>query len=416
MTNNVRLSSFMRVRVFALHWGFNAAEPFDPTEPAGSIEPRRLLRTGCLGLISIALMGIFGCASSPDGTDQPALVFPNPPEQPRFYWERTILGTGAVREVGREQKLRAFLTGEAVRGGDALAKPFDVAVHQGRVFISDTVRRNVVALDFVEHRSFYVGIPGQDGELYKPLGLSVAGDGTLFVCDGRLKRILLFDRDGAYLRAIGDDEVFERPSGIDISRDGKRLFVVDTGGVKSQNHRVVVFDVETGEHIRDIGTRGAGQGKFNLPRDVAVAPDGLLYVSDGGNFRVQVLTQDGEFVREWGEPGKHLGQFTRLKGLSVDDKGNIYAVDAAFGNFQIFSGEGELLLFVGSRSTQRGRAHYMLPAGIDVDEDGRVYMIDQFYRKMEVFRPADLALGEGWLSGSPLVIGTPATGVETVPE
>ncbi|MBW2291673.1 MAG: 6-bladed beta-propeller [Deltaproteobacteria bacterium] len=315
-----------------------------------------------------------------------------------------------MKEVGREQKIRSFLTGEAARGGEALAKPFDVAVHRGRIFISDTVRRSVVALDFAEQRSFYIGKAGQDGELHKPLGLSVAADGTLFVCDAKLKLILIYDRDGNYKRAIGGEGDFDRLSGIDVSPDGSRLYVVDTGGVKSQKHRVRVYDVESGEHLIDIGRRGSNEGELNLPRDVAVGADGLVYVSDGGNFRIQVFTEDGDFVREWGEPGKHLGQFTRLKGISADKSGNIYAVDASFGNFQIFNPTGDLMLFIGTRSTQRGRAHYMLPAGIDVDEDGRIYMIDQFYRKLEIFRPAELAADAGWLAGSPVLV--PPVGIE----
>ena len=39
----------------------------------------------------------------------------------------------------------------------------------------------------------------------------------------------------------------------------------------------------------------------------------------------------------------------------------------------------------------------MLPAGIDVDEDGRVYLVEQFFRKVDVFRPATLAPEEGYL-------------------
>ncbi|MBW2726693.1 MAG: 6-bladed beta-propeller, partial [Deltaproteobacteria bacterium] len=99
-----------------------------------------------------------------------------------------------------------------------------------------------------------------------------------------------------------------------------------------------------------------------------------------------------------------------LKGISADKSGNIYAVDASFGNFQIFNPTGDLMLFIGTRSTQRGRAHYMLPAGIDVDEDGRIYMIDQFYRKLEIFRPAELAADAGWLAGSPVLV--PPVGIE----
>ena len=44
----------------------------------------------------------------------------------------------------------------------------------------------------------------------------------------------------------------------------------------------------------------------------------------------------------------------------------------------------------------------MLPSGIDVDEDGRVYMLDQFFRKLDVFRPASLAENEGYLGAAPI--------------
>ena len=357
--------------------------------------------------LSLAL-SVLACASTSVEEAEP-IVFPRPPEQARFFYERTVIGTGAVRAASKERAWRAVLTGESERGGEALAKPFDVAVHQGRVFISDTVRRSVVAMDFAEFRSFYIGEGGRDGELHKPLGVAVDERGTVYVCDGQLGRVLLYDRDGKYLRAIGDKGLFDRPSGLDVSPDGRLLFVVDTGGVESQNHRVVVFDIESGEHLRFIGTRGSEAGEFNLPRDVVYGSDGLIYVTDGGNFRIQVFDTEGQFIREWGEPGKHLGQFTRLKGAARDSEGNIYAVDTAFGNFQIFDPEGQLLLFIGERSTERGPARYMLPSGIDVDEDGRVYVIDQYFRKLDIYRPASLEETDGYLVGNPIL----ATG-ETV--
>ena len=39
----------------------------------------------------------------------------------------------------------------------------------------------------------------------------------------------------------------------------------------------------------------------------------------------------------------------------------------------------------------------MLPSGVYVDEDGRVYVVDQWFRKVDIFRPAALGPGEGWL-------------------
>jgi len=74
----------------------------------------------------------------------------------------------------------------------------------------------------------------------------------------------------------------------------------------------------------------------------------------------------------------------------------VYVVDTAFGNFQLFTPEGDLLMFIGERSEQDGPARYMLPSGVYVDEDGRIYVVDQWFRKVDIFRPATLAAGEGW--------------------
>jgi len=175
------------------------------------------------------------------------------------------------------------------------------------------------------------------------------------------------------------------------------LYAVDTGGVRSERHHIRVFDLQSGEHLFDIGKRGSGQGDLNLARDIAVGPDGNLYVVDGGNFRVQVFDPDGNFVRQIGSIGVSTGQFSRPKGIDTDSNGNVYVTDSAFGNFQIFNAQGELLLFIGDRSETPGPAKYMLPGGLAVDEDDRVYMVDQYFRKVDVFRPAGLSASDGYL-------------------
>ena len=195
--------------------------------------------------------------------------------------------------------------------------------------------------------------------------------------------------------------MFERPSHVDVDPEGQYAYVVDTGGVNTDLHRVRVFDIASGEHLHDIGERGTGPGQLNLPRDIAVGPDGRLYVVDGANFRVQVFNPDGSFVHSFGSIGVYPGQFSRPKGVGIDPQGNVdgnlYVADAAHGNFQIFNPDGELLMFIGARSESPEPARYMLPAGIAIDEDGRVYMIDQFFRKIDVFRPARIGPGDGFL-------------------
>jgi len=229
------------------------------------------------------------------------------------------------------------------------------------------------------------------------LGLDTDDDCNVYVADATAKSMAIYVQAGQYLSAVGGKEWFDRLSHVAVSPDGSEVYAVDTGNISNEGHHVRVFGAETGEHLRDIGRRGTGDGEFNLPRDVEVDHQGNLYVIDGGNFRVQVFDRQGGFQRQVGSLGRHYGQFARPKGVAVDAEGNIYVSDAAHGNFQIFDAEGRLLLFVGQRSEQAQRAGYMLPAGITVDEDGRIYMIDQYFRKLDIFRPAALAESEGYL-------------------
>jgi sugar lactone lactonase YvrE len=187
-----------------------------------------------------------------------------------------------------------------------------------------------------------------------------------------------------------------------VSPDGLHAYVIDTGGVTTQEHHLYIFNAKTGELEKTVGTRGREDGQFNLALQVTAAKDGTVYVTDSGNFRVQAFNPDGTHKLSFGTVGRKIGNFARPKGISTDAEGNIYVVDSAFGNFQIFNSKAQLLMFIGQRSQQDLPAQYMLPAGITVDEDGRVYVVDQFFRKVDIFRPAEIAKNGGYLGGEHL--------------
>jgi DNA-binding beta-propeller fold protein YncE len=335
-----------------------------------------------------------GCATIPDSVQVEKPVFPSPPDQPRFHYQQSLISSADVEREDKDAAFKRLITGQA-RTGIGMGKPFAVSVHQGRVFVSDTLKRMVVAFDKRESRYFEIGT-APPGELFKPMGLDVDRDGNLYVCDATMKHVVVFDRDGKYLRTLGHRDLFSRPAGLAVDPDGKKVFVVDTGGVNSDWHRVVVLNAQTGEFLYNISQRGDKEGELNLPRDATIATDSNLYIVDGGNFRVQVFTQQGEFIRSFGEIGRRGGQFSRPKGIGSDKDGNVYVADAAFGNFQIFNPAGQLLLAVGNRDSRPGPANFMLPAGLDVDEDGRVYMVDQYFRKIDVFRPDSVTEEQGF--------------------
>ncbi|RZI42024.1 6-bladed beta-propeller [Herbaspirillum sp. HC18] len=342
----------------------------------------------------LAALLLASCAAPPVVVAPKKPVFPPAPDEPRFYFERSLYTSTDVEKEDKNAALKRALTG-STQTGEGLAKPYGVAVYHGRVYVSDTALHSVMVFDIPGQRFYKIG-EDDEGRLAMPIGLDVDGQGNLYVSDVTTKQVQVYDPDGKHLRTIGGPKFFKRPTGIAVDSEGKRLYVVDTGTVTNEEHRVRVFDAQTGKHLLDFGKRGSDNGEFNLPRDVVIGTDGLVYVVDGGNFRVQAFKQDGTFVRVFGEVGRRGGQFSRPKEAAVDAEGNLYVVDSAFGNFQIFNTQGQLLLAVGGRGERDGMARYMLPSGIAIDGDGRVYVVDQYYRKVEVYRPARLRENEGF--------------------
>ena len=322
-----------------------------PMRIATDVMPRLRALPGALAMAAVGAALVAGCAVIPEQTvrrlENP--VFPPPPEQARFIYERTLYSSLDVIDESESSKFEQVVTG-GMRVGEPLDKPYGIAVFKGRVYVGDTVRRSIAVFDIPARKFSRIG-EEDPGSLRLPLGLDVDGDGNLYVADGTTKRIQVYDREGRYLRQLGGPEMFSRPVGIAVDGAATRIYVVDIGGVDSEQHRVRVFDPKSGKHLFDFGKRGEKDGEFNLPRDAAVAPDGRVYVVDGGNFRVQVFDRDGRFLKVFGVVGRQGGTFSRPKEIAIDG-------------------------------------------------DGRVYFVDQFFRKVDVFRPAGLAPGAGYVAGS----------------
>ncbi len=342
------------------------------------------LRKYLLGAVVVSL-ALSGCASGPTLPEFKPPIYPPPPAEPRYIYEATLRSSNNISEPSFADKLQEIATGSRI-APTGLAKPYGVAARYGRVYVTDTQQRAIVLFDLVKGEVKFIGTQGP-GRLLKPLGIDISKDDEIFVADNTAKRIVVFDLEGNFLRAFGSKNIFTRPVGVATDPTSNKVYVVDTGGIASENHHVFVFDGKTGKLLDTIGKRGRGEKEFNLPLQAATASDGTLYVVDGGNFRIQKISKDGEFIGRFGSIGRRSGQFSRPKGIATDKDGNIFVVDTAFGNLQIFNPNEELLLFIGQRATSSGPGKYSLPAGIDVDENGKIYIVDQFFRKVDIIRP-----------------------------
>lgn len=335
-------------------------------------------------LFLLGVLLLAGCASSTVKPAAEAIYWPKPPAPPRFVYVTTLRSGESIRHTTTVDRFRSALTG-APKESRVFVKPFGIAARKGLVVVTDTVSRQGFIFNLPRQKLYLFGRVGKEGVLAKPMGTAIGVDGEIFVADVTARRVYVYDAFGMYLRTIGGSEDLDRPVDVAVSPDGKEVFVVDAGGIDSQRHRVVVYDMQ-GVKQRVIGRRGEGKGEFNLPTQVATAPDGTVYVLDAGNFRVQAFSAEGKFLRGWGGAGRDFGDFARPRGLAIDADGNVYVSDAAYRNFQVFNPQGQLLLPVGGEGLMDEPGQFAMPAGMAVDELGDVYVVDQLFAKVDVIR------------------------------
>ena len=121
------------------------------------------------------------------------------------------------------------------------------------------------------------------------------------------------------------------------------------------------------------GKAGSKIGELFHPTNIAIGPNGDIFIVETNNFRVQRFTAEGKALRVYGEVGDTPGKFARPKGIAIDRAGRIYVGDAAFQNVQIYEGDGRLLMAFGQPENAPGLS---LPAGVKIDYDN----VDLFKR------------------------------------
>ena len=179
---------------------------------------------------------------------------------------------------------------------------------------------------------------------------------------------------------------FNKPSDVAVAPDGT-VYVADSG-----SHRIHRFSA-TGEFLGGWGVYGSDNGQFVEPRSVAVAPDGTVYVADSGNHRIQRFSANGTFLGAWGAFGYNGdGQFYQPRGVAVAPDGTVYVAD---GNSRIqrFSATGEFLGAWGSYGSGNGQFNGLL--GMAVAPDGTVYVVDSGNYRIQRFSASGTFLG-GW--------------------
>ncbi len=337
-------------------------------------------------LICSLLLWLSGCAGTPVTVDRDSWVryWPPPPEPPLYEAEAHIRYVEDIRTPDRDEGMRRALGFAPPGQTPAFARPYDVAVHRGRIYVSDQGTSSVHAFDVPRRRFHRFGHRGP-GRLQKPMGIAVDHALRVYVVDAGARAVQVYDALGLHLATVGSAADLVLPVAVAVTPDGGEIYVVDRGGMDSDSHRVAVFDPK-GTLLRVLGGLGAEPGSLRLPMDIAVYADGRVAVLDSGNFRVQTWRPDGAPESWWGAPGSGPGDFGRPRSLAIDAEGIIYVGDSFFSDVKAFAEDGRPLLPIGGKGDGSTAGSFNLLAGIASDETGRLYAIDQATRSLHVFR------------------------------
>ena len=338
-------------------------------------------------------------------------------------------------------------TGEAGFPGDGgpatsaqLSQPLGVAVDGiGNLYIADTSTHRIRKVDTSGTITTVAGVggsgfsgdggPATSARLTTPWGVAVDDAGNLYIAVTRNYRFRTVDTGGSIITlttivgtgeasyyghggpATSADLFF--PAGVAVDGAGN-LYIADqandviwkvTVGATTGAFPTTPTPTPTPtpvplpdnvQLLAEWGSEGSGDGQFQFPSGIAVDGSGNVYMTDGGNNRVQVFSASGEFLRKWGSAGIGDGQFQFPTGIAVDGLGNVYVINRLNHSVQVFSASGEFLRKWSSEGSDDGQSR--LPEGIAVDGSGNVYVADWDNNRVQVFSTSGTFLRK-WGSG-----------------
>lgn len=343
------------------------------------VEPARTAGCGGFGVMCV-ISGVTG-APGAEGDGGPA-------SEARHYWPEDVHFTedgifvvdfenNCVRQIDRDGIIDRFF-GSSLMGDDAEGTADGVSLHHpaslapgpdGRWYLAAWNNAKIKVLDPATGRvttpvGTTAGFGGDFGlasraQLDRPSSVVFGPDGTMYVADQGNQRIRKIDPSGVITTVAGDGTAGHRdgqafqaqfhlatadmasPGGrLAITPDGKTLYVADT-----MNHQVRRIDLPSGEVMTIAGTGEPGysgdgdvaqQATLRLPSDVALGPDGEVYVADRGNHAIRRIDPWGTIstVAGTGEEGASPSgtpaidaRLSHPGGIFVTPRGVLYVAD-----------------------------------------------------------------------------------------
>ncbi len=327
--------------------------------------------------------------------DTSKLVWPNPPNIARVKWLDYYAGMKIDRTPAAASKKKQSWM-DRVAGTKQednidrlktfpwqLIGPYGIAFDsKGLVYVADQKVGAIFIFNTETHDATLIK-NGADAHFELINGLAIDDGDRLFVADGHLHRVLVFNPkhevEGQIAAGLVD------PVGLAIDNENRFLYVVD-----EQQDQVIVYDADSLKELRRIGTPGKKHslitpGDFGGATNVALDADGNIYVTDTMNSRVEIFDADGNFISTFGKAGDGPGYLFRPKGIAIDSDGHIWVADQYQDRLQAFNREGQLLTYIGDTHAN-APGQFKALVGVAIDKQNRVFTTEQYPGRMQMFR------------------------------
>ncbi|MDP7486186.1 MAG: peptidyl-alpha-hydroxyglycine alpha-amidating lyase family protein [Dehalococcoidia bacterium] len=255
---------------------------------------------------------------------------------------------------------------------------------QDRVFVFNRGNMPVIVYDTEGNMIDSWG----EGVFANPHGISVDLDGNLFCVDNNDSTVKKFTPTGELLMTLGEankpappmsGRPFSAPTHVAADPSNGDFYVSDG----YSNARVHKFTAD-GELASSWGESGTDEGQFNIVHNIAIDSEGLLYVADRENHRIQIFDRDGKYIDQW-------VNMARTAAIYIDTRGSedlVYIGEYFSGigsnhmgtelgpRVSVMNTKGEVLARVGTESYGSQHGRFFTPHGISVDSGGNIYLAE----------------------------------------
>ena len=252
-------------------------------------------------------------------------------------WDVTIAPTGEVVIVDYDNKCVVILDDKLNllrvigqgSGNSRLVRPDGVAVKENVIAVSDWDSHEVKKYSLQgEFLSAIGGHGDKNGQFDHPRGLAFNNNKLLYVVDGGNHRVQVFQQDDTLALSFGnkgkDPGQFQYPVRIVIDSNNNNVLVTDDAA------DYIHLFTHDGQFIRAINS--------NRPIGIIISPTGYLITGhDGVDNKMRVWSPNNQLINQFGKKGSKQGEFHSIYGIAIDSSGTIYVAEGDNNRLQVIS-------------------------------------------------------------------------------